>query len=153
MSAAKEYRVLAINPGSTSTKIALFEGSQKLFGSEVAHEAAELRKCAEIADQFPLRRDTVIRAMAEAGLPLDGVGNGGIDAYAGRGGGLTGCAGGTYAVNDIMLSDARSGRYAKHPASFGSILASDFAREFGGRAFVVNPPTVDEMDDVARITG
>ena len=153
MSNGKTFRMLAINPGSTSTKIALFENEKKLFGTEVVHDAAELRKCAEIADQFPLRRDTVVRAMADAGYRLDGVRSGSIDAFVGRGGGCVACAGGTYSVNDLMLSDAGSGRYAKHPANFGSILASEFAREFGGKAFVVDPPSVDEMDDVARVTG
>ena len=75
----------------------------------------------------------------------------GIDAFVGRGGGLVGLEGGTYLINDILLHHARIGFTVKHPATLGSQLAHDFAATCGGKAFVVNPPDVDEFDLIARV--
>lgn len=142
------YKVFAINPGSTSTKIALFEDDKKIFSANVAHEAEELKKYKEISDQFDYRKETILREVENAGMTLSD-----CDAFSGRGGGLVSCPGGTYTVNDTLFEHARVGFTVKHPACLGPQLAKYFADLYGARAFVVNPPDVDEFCDSARVTG
>lgn len=144
----KTYRIFAINPGSTSTKIALFENNEELFSVNVSHDAAKLKEFREISDQFPYRKETILNELSKHNISLQGV-----DAFVGRGGGLVGLEGGTYAVNEILLHHARIGFTVKHPATLGSQLAHDFAAAYGGKAFVVNPPDVDEFELIARVTG
>lgn len=142
------YKVFTINPGSTSTKIAMFEGETCLFSANVSHDANELKKFATISDQFDYRRQTILEEVAKAGHTLEG-----MDAFSGRGGGLVGLPGGVYPVNPKLLHHAVVGFTVKHPATLGAQLAYAFAQEYGGQAFVVNPPDVDEFDDVSRMTG
>ncbi len=144
------YRILTINPGSTSTKVGLFEGDEAVFTSNVAHEAEKLAEFATISDQLPYRRDCILETLRENDVDLAS-----IDAFVGRGGGLLALVGGTYAVGETMLDHARRGANGvQHPANLGSQLASEFAGLAGGKpAFVVNPPDTDELCDYARVTG
>ena len=144
------YRILTINPGSTSTKVGLFEGDQAVFTSNVAHEAEKLAEFATISDQLPYRRDCIIETLRENDVDLASV-----DAFVGRGGGLLALVGGTYRVGETMLDHARRGANGvQHPANLGSQLANEFAELAGGKpAFVVNPPDTDELCDYARVTG
>ena len=145
----KTYKVLTINPGSTSTKIALFEGDTCLFSKNVSHDAGELAKFKTIPEQMPYRRDMILGLLDEAGVKLDDV-----DVFVGRGGGLMTCEGGTYEVTELLLEHARiCANGVIHPAALGSQLANEFAQKYGKKAMVVNPPDVDEMQDVARMTG
>lgn len=142
------YRILAINPGSTSTKVAAFEGDKTLFSVNVEHDAMTLSSFKSISDQFEYRKLTIVEALAEKGLKFEE-----MNAFCGRGGGLNSLSGGTYEVNDLMLAHAKACLTASHPATLGCQLAHFFATTHGKRAFVVNPPDVDEFDEVARITG
>jgi butyrate kinase len=144
----KKYRLFAINPGSTSTKIALFENDREIFSSSVSHDASKLKEFREIGDQFFYRKETISNELVKNNISLNGV-----DAFVGRGGGLVGLAGGTYTINEILLHHARIGFTVKHPATLGSQLAHDFATTYSGKAFVVNPPDVDEFDLIARVSG
>lgn len=144
----KVYRVFAINPGSTSTKIALFEGDKAVFSKNVSHDAEKLKEFKEISDQFDYRRETILEELKKAGQTLEGV-----DAFSARGGGLVNVEGGVYEIGDKLLEHARVGLTIKHPAMLGAQLAVAFAQEYGGQAYVVNPPDVDEFTDVARMTG
>ena len=144
----KSYKVFAINPGSTSTKIAMFEGDKEVFSKNVSHDAEKLKEFKEIRDQFDYRKETILKELAEAGQTLEGV-----DAFSARGGGLVNIEGGVYQVGEKLLEHARVGYTVKHPATLGAQLADAFAKEYGGVAFVVNPPDVDEFTDVARVTG
>lgn len=145
----KEYKVLAVNPGSTSTKIALFEGDRCLYSRNVSHEAKELEKYRTMPEQLPYRRDTIKKLLDEAGIRLDDV-----DVFVGRGGGLLPMEGGTYEVTELMLEHARTcANGVIHPAALGSQLAYEFAQSCGARAMVVNPPDVDELQELARMTG
>ena len=144
----KSYKVFAINPGSTSTKIAMFEGDKEVFFKNVSHDAEKLKEFKEIRDQFDYRKETILKELAEAGQTLEGV-----DAFSARGGGLVNIEGGVYQVGEKLLEHARVGYTVKHPATLGAQLADAFAKEYGGVAFVVNPPDVDEFTDVARVTG
>ncbi len=144
----KKYKIFAINPGSTSTKIALFENDKEIFSVNVSHDAAKLKEFREISHQFPYRKETILSELAKKDVSLKG-----IDAFVGRGGGLVGVEGGTYTINETLLHHARIGFTVKHPATLGSQLAYDFALTYGGKAFVVNPPDVDEFQLVARVSG
>ena len=144
----KKYRLFTINPGSTSTKIALFENDTELFSANVSHDAAKLKEFREISDQLPYRKETILGELAKRNISLKGT-----DAFVGRGGGLVGLEGGTYTINETLLHHARIGFTVKHPATLGSQLAHDFATTYGGKAFVVNPPDVDEFHLVARVSG
>ena len=107
----KNYKVFAINPGSTSTKIAMFEGEKEIFSRNISHDAEKLK-------EFKVNVE-----------------------------------GGVFTIGDKLLEHARTCYTVKHPATLGAQLADAFSKEFGGVAFVVNPPDVDEFQDVARVTG
>lgn len=142
------YRILAVNPGSTSTKIALFEDEREVFAEKIRHPVEELSPFPTIQDQLDFRRETVEKALAEHGVRLED-----IDVFVGRGGGLLPLEGGVYEVTDFLAEHASRGMSGQHPAQLASQICFAFARRFGKRAFVVNPPDVDEFIDVARITG
>ena len=99
----KKYKVLALNPGSTSTKIALFDGEECLFSKNVSHDAGELEKFATLSEQLPYRRDMILSLLKEANVSLEDV-----DVFVGRGGGLVAMEGGTYEVTDLMLEHAKN---------------------------------------------
>ncbi len=146
-------RILTINPGSTSTKVALFENNsgipETVFQKNVSHDAKDLAEYKTVSDQLPYRKEAILAALKENGVSLAS-----IDAVVGRGGGLFPMEGGTYGMNAVMLEHARKGANGiQHPAQLGPQLAHAFAEECGARAFVVNPPDVDEIQDVARMTG
>lgn len=142
-------KIFTVNPGSTSTKIALFDGETTLFSKTVNHDAAKLKEFVEITDQIPYRRETIMNELEAAGITLDDV-----DAYVGRGGGLLAVEGGVYKVNDVLLDHAtRGANGVTHPAQLGSLIANEFASKYGKPAFVVNPPDTDELIDEARMTG
>ncbi len=144
----KRYKIFTINPGSTSTKIALFESDAEIFSVNISHDAARLKEFREISDQFLYRKETILSELAKKNISMKG-----MDAFVGRGGGLVGLEGGTYIINETLLHHARIGFTVKHPATLGSQLANDFALNYGGKAFVVNPPDVDEFQLVARVSG
>ncbi len=142
------YKVFVINPGSTSTKIALFEDENKIFQKNVDHDSAELDKFAEIRDQLPFRMEAIHQALKEAGVSLEGV-----DAFAARSGGLVSLKSGVYSVNDKLLEHVRTCYAARHPNTLGPQIALELQKKYGGQIFCVNPPDVDELDDVERVTG
>ena len=145
----KQYKVFAINPGSTSTKIALFEGEECLYTKNVSHDAKELEKYATMADQLPYRRNMILELLSEAGISLEDV-----DVFVGRGGGLLSMEGGTYGVTELVLNHAVTcANGVVHPATLGPQLANEFANTYGAKAMVVNPPDVDELQELARMTG
>ena len=143
------YKIFTVNPGSTSTKIALFEDDKTLFSKTVDHDAAKLKEFKDITEQIPYRRETIIKELEAANISLEDV-----DAYVGRGGGLLPVEGGVYKVNDILLDHAyRGANGVTHPAQLGSCIANEFARQYDKPCFVVNPPDTDELIDEARMTG
>ena len=145
----RKIRVLAINPGSTSTKIALFDDYDELFRMTINHSTDELMFFADVQSQLGYRADMIEKAIIENGYTLED-----IDVFSGRGGGVKPVIGGVYEVTELLTSDAAafmSGR--GHPAQLGSQIAKKFSDEYGKRAVVVNPPDTDEFSDMARITG
>lgn len=145
----KRPRILTINPGSTSTKVGVFDGDQRVFAVTVEHDATELATFPGVSEQMPYRRDMILSALAENGVALDT-----IDAFVGRGGGLMPTEGGTYVIGDLLLDHAtRGANGVQHPAQLGPQLAHELASCNDKPAFVVNPPDTDELCDEARVTG
>lgn len=143
----KTYRIFTINPGSTSTKLALFENDKRVFSAEVQHDANRLREFKEVRDQLPFRMETIMSELEKAGVSLEGT-----DAFSARAGGLVGCSGGVYAINDRLYQDARNA-FSRHANTLGPQIALDLQKRYGGQVFVVNPPDVDELDPRDRVTG
>ncbi len=142
------YHVLTINPGSTSTKVALYEGERPLFVETVHHSAEEIAAFPHIADQYAFRRDAVLSLLDEKGIGLDS-----LDAVVGRGGILRPIRSDTYLVNEKMLNELRHPQEREHASNLGAIIADEIARRAGVPAFIVDPVCVDEFDEIARISG
>ncbi len=142
------YRVLSINPGSTSTKIGVFDNDTCVFKVNIEHSVEDLKKFKEISDQREFRLDTVLKVLKENDIDIKT-----IDAFSGRGGSLECCEGGTYLINDLMYQDAKSMRIVKHPSALGIVIAFELGKKYKKPSFCVNPPDVDEFNIEARITG
>ncbi len=141
-------RVLVINPGSTSTKLALYRDEAEVWAEEIGHGKAELAALGRPMAQEDFRRRAVAGVLAAKGVTP-----GDLDAVVGRGGLLHPIPGGTYRVNAAMIEDLRSCRYGEHASNLGAILAEDLAAAFGVPAFVVDTVVTDELREVARVTG
>jgi butyrate kinase len=142
------YRVLTINPGSTSTKVALYEDEHPLFVETIHHSADEIAAFPRIASQYAFRRDAVLSLLDEHQIELDS-----LDAVVGRGGILRPVPSGTYRVNEKMLDELRHPKEREHASNLGALMADDVARRAGIPAFIVDPVCVDEFDEIARISG
>lgn len=141
-------RILAINPGATSTKYAVFDGETMLFKKSVDHSVEDLKSYDRVFDQYEYRLKLVLDALEEANIHLDS-----LDAVVGRGGLLKPLKGGTYTVNEVMVEDMKKAERGEHASNLGSVMAFDLGRRLGIPAFIVDPVSVDEMEDVARISG
>lgn len=140
-------RILGINPGSTSTKFAVFEDMTPVWHLYIRHSVEELSKFPTVMDQFEYRRDLILKALNDAGIKLD------FDAVVGRGGLTKPIPGGVYEVNEEMIDDLRHA-HRDHACNLGSLLAHDIAKNIPGcKAMMADPGVVDELMDVARITG
>jgi butyrate kinase len=145
---SKIYKILAINPGSTSTKIAVFENERKLFQEDIDHRPEDLAAFESIPEQLPFRRDVVAAALKRAGYDISD-----FDVFVGRGGSLNPCEGGTYEATGLLLEHTRVCYAAPHPAALGPVLAHEYAQVRGVPAYTVDPPDTDEFDEVARVSG
>jgi butyrate kinase len=141
-------RIFVVNPGSTSTKIAVFEDEKPVFEKTVRHSTEELQNFKSIVDQYGFRVGVIEKELASNGFSLEG-----FDAFVGRGGALHPIESGTYIVNEDMLEDLKTCRYDEHASNLGALIVSDLAKKVGKDAYVVDPPVVDEMDVLARYTG
>ncbi len=142
------YRVLAVNPGSTSTKIAIYDDEKEVFELTLRHSAAEIAKYDTIFDQYSFRKQVILDALNEAGINLTKLG-----AVVGRGGLLKPISGGTYAVSNKMLEDLKVGVSGQHASNLGGVIAHEIATNLNIPAYIVDPVVVDELQDVARISG
>jgi len=144
----ESYRILAINPGSTSTKIAIFDDEKPVIETTLRHPTEEINKFEKIYDQYEFRKNVILDTLNENGINLTK-----LNAVVGRGGLLKPIKGGTYNVNDKMLEDLKVGVLGEHASNLGGILAFEIASKLNIPAFIVDPVVVDEMEDVARISG
>ncbi len=139
--------ILAINPGSTSSKIAIFLGAEKTLSQNISHTAEELAPFPRIIDQHHFRQKVILGFLKQHDVDVNK-----LAAVVGRGGLLGPMASGTYLVNDEMTEYLKQTKM-EHASNLGALLASDIAKTIGVDAFIVDPVTVDEMADVARVTG
>ena len=143
------HRLLVINPGSTSTKVAVYEDERPLFVETLRHDSQEIARFAHILDQYEFRLEAVRVLLRKWQTPLDS-----LAAVVGRGGLLRPIPSGTYRVNDRMLSDLRRrDNEREHASSLGALLAQEIAEQARVPAFIVDPVCVDEFDDLARVSG
>ncbi|EGD52813.1 butyrate kinase [Thermoanaerobacter ethanolicus JW 200] len=142
------YKILVINPGSTSTKLAVYEGENEVFNDTIRHSSKELSKYNNIIEQLDFRVDCILNTLLVNNFLLSE-----FDAVVGRGGLIKPVESGTYIVNDIMINDLKNGIQGEHASNLGGIIARLIADKYGILAFIVDPVVVDELEDVARITG
>ena len=141
--------ILAINPGSTSTKIAVYKDGRELFCKTLRHSSEELAPYKTVIDQLEFRKQTIKNALKETSLALSD-----LNLIVGRGGLVRPIPSGVYIVNDAMIDDIKSGKNGEHASNLGAMIARDLADEVGGiMAIIADPVVVDELDPVARITG
>ena len=141
------YKILTLSPGSTSTKVALFDDTKEIFRLNVTHPAEELAKFDQAADQFDYRKQVILDALAEQGVGLEE-----IDAYSGYCGSMGPTVGGIFAIDDTVCDHVMNAG-VNHPAILGAPLLHALAQVHGKPAYAVNQPDTDELNDVARITG
>lgn len=142
------YKIFTLSPGSTSTKLAVFDGEERLFKANVQHDPEVLKTFGRVSEQKPYRVETILAELEKAGVKISD-----MDAFAAYSGGLVSTPGGIFPVNDKILDDCTSGRLMEHPAILGAQIIDAFAKEVEKPAYLVNPPDVDEFDDVARVAG
>ncbi|MBV7271570.1 butyrate kinase [Clostridiaceae bacterium UIB06] len=142
------YKLLIINPGSTSTKIGVYEDEKQILEETLRHSSEEIGKYATIFDQLQFRKDVILKVLQEKKFDIKT-----LSAIVGRGGLLKPIEGGTYAVNEAMLEDLKIGVQGQHASNLGGIIANEIGKSLNIPAFIVDPVVVDEMDAVARISG
>jgi len=142
------YRILAINPGSTSTKIAIFDNEKQVLEETLRHPTEEINKYHHVFEQYDFRKNVILDTLNEKGINLTK-----LSAVVGRGGLLKPVKGGTYAVNDPMLEDLKVGVLGEHASNLGGVIAHEIAGKLNIPSFIVDPVVVDEMQSVARISG
>ena len=144
----KKMKIFALNIGSTSTKVAMFEGREKVYEGKAEHDAGRIRSYKSIMDQKEMRVEGIKELLQKAGLTLEG-----CDAVVARCGGTGPIPGGTYVVNKTLVERLTDPSTHKHNADLGGVIADMLAREYGCRAFFVDSPETDEFQPLARITG
>lgn len=144
----EKYRILAINPGSTSTKIAVYECDNQIMESTLRHSNEDIDKYPNIMEQYAFRKAVILGELEENGVDLKS-----LSAVVGRGGLLKPISGGTYSVNDEMLKDLKDAKRGEHASNLGAILAHEIAGNLDIPAYIVDPVVVDELQDVARLSG
>lgn len=142
------YKLLIINPGSTSTKIGVYEDEKELLVETLRHSSEEIGAYESIYAQKDFRKSVILNVLKEKNFDIIT-----LNAVVGRGGMLKPMAGGTYEVDENLLKDLKDGVQGQHASNLGGILANEIAKELGLRAFIVDPVVVDELEEVARLSG
>lgn len=142
------YRILAINPGSTSTKLAIYEDENQIYKASVKHDSEVILSYQYVWDQFDFRMEAIKKEIKKSHIDIST-----LDAIVGRGGMLKPLTSGTYHVNDDMIEFLKNRTRGEHASNLGCGLAKELAKPYGIPSFIVDPVSVDEMDDIARYTG
>lgn len=141
------YKILAINPGSTSTKISLANDDQPIFMADITHTQEQLKPFKRISDQYHFRKQVVINELEKRNIPLD------FDAVIGRGGLAKPVSSGVFTITEKMIIDQQQAIH-QHACDLGCMIADEIAREIPGcRSFIADPGVVDEMEPEAHISG
>ncbi len=141
------YKILVINTGSTSTKLAVFVDGNNTLEENIVHSAEELEHCATLLDQYPIRRDAILRFLNNNGVNAKN-----FDAVAARGGTFGYAKGGAYLVEENLLEACRH-PVTNHPSNLSAIIADDIAKTAGCKAYIYDAVCVNEVRDIARTTG
>lgn len=144
----KKNYILAINPGSTSTKIAIFQGENSVVDANLSHSTEEIKKYEHIFEQKDMRTEVILQWMSENNIEIED-----LVAVVGRGGLLRPMPGGTYQITEKMLEDLKLGFQGQHASNLGGIIANEIAKRVSIPAYIVDPVAVDEIEDVSRISG
>ena len=140
---------LVINPGATSTKVAIYDGENEVFTENISHPIEEIQQFHEVADQFDYRKDVIMQKVHEKGYKDDE-----IAIVMGRGGLTRPCESGTYRVNELMRKECIEGIQGKHACNLGALISDSIAKEIGLEcAYIADPGIVDERPAYAKITG
>lgn len=142
------YKLLIINPGSTSTKIGLFDDETLLFEETLRHSTEEISRYNLIVDQMDFRKELILDFLKSKNFDVKE-----LSAVIGRGGLLKPIPGGTYKVSEALLEDLRVGKQGQHASNLGGLLANEIAGPLGIPAYIVDPVVVDELAPVARYSG
>ena len=142
------YKILIINPGSTSTKIGVYEDETQLMEETLRHSTEEIAQYASIYEQKDFRKKVILDVLKDKGVDLAT-----IDVVVGRGGLLKPIPGGTYATTPALLEDLKIGKQGQHASNLGGILASEIASEINVPSYIVDPVVVDELQELARFSG
>jgi len=145
---ASSERILVLNPGSTSTKLAVFDADECQFEDKIEHTSLDLSHFGSVWDQYEYRKELILEFLEDKGIQLSS-----LAAVVGRGGLFAPTVSGTYAVNQRMIDDARNHERGEHASNLGAVLAYGIAWDHDIPAFIVDPPCVDELDAVARYSG
>ncbi|MCX7944244.1 MAG: butyrate kinase [Deltaproteobacteria bacterium] len=140
--------ILAINPGNTSTKIGIFEDTKLLFQKNIVHSDEDLNKFSSIISQKDFRLSCILEEIEKTKFDMRT-----LSCVVGRGGLLRALESGTYLINEKMLSDLRKAERGEHASNLGAIIAYEIASKYNIPSYIVDPVAVDEMDDIARISG
>lgn len=143
-----DFRILTINPGSTSTKIGVFSNDIPLFEKTIRHDTEIINTFDNIIEQYEFRKNTILETLDTEGINISK-----LNAVCGRGGLLRPIEGGTYLVNEQMLEDLKIGYSGQHASNLGGILAFEIASALNIPAYIVDPVVVNELDEIARISG
>ena len=143
-------KILAINPGSTSTKIAIYEDEEEKFVKNIKHTAEQIGWFSNVASQFQFRKDIILNELKAAGFDINE-----IDAIVGRGGLVKPIESGVYEVNEALIQDLNNPPLGEHASNLGGLIAHDIAKNMknGAKAYIADPVVVDELQDVARVSG
>jgi len=141
-------KILAINPGSTSSKIGYFEDTSCISSITIRHNQEEIARFESIIDQYPMRKDAIMDWMDEQNIDVKD-----LDGVVGRGGLLKPTNGGTFKVNESIVSDLINARFGVHASNLGALIAREIADKAGVDAFIVDPVTTDEFGPLARYSG
>ncbi|NTV89988.1 MAG: butyrate kinase, partial [Clostridiales bacterium] len=141
-------RILAFNPGATTTKYAVYDGDKEIFNESLEHHGDELKDFAKVYDQHQYRLDLLLKALKEKGIPLES-----LTAIVARGGLLKSVPGGTFEVNQTMVDYLKEAPRGEHASNLGAVIAFNLAKQLGIPAYIVDPVAVDEYEPEARLSG
>lgn len=142
------YKILAINPGSTSTKLAIYENEKELYKTNITHSNEELEKYPNIADQYEMRYESIMNFLKEASIDTNE-----LAAVVGRGGLLPPVKSGAYLVNEKMVDRLKNNPVVHHASNLGAMIAFEIAKAVGVNSYIYDSVAVDELENIARITG
>lgn len=148
MSDNKKFRILVINPGSTSTKVSIFENENEVFSRSISHSKLELEPFGRVWDQYEFRKRLIKELLEDTGVKPET-----LSAVVGRGGLFRPVVSGTYKVNKLMIEDGRNAYGGEHPSNLGAVLAFGLGWDYHLPSFIVDPPSVDEFTNIARYSG